>query len=301
MQGNGGLRPHRRRCTVSPTLAWTWRWKAMREPRRAMATPPSLRPELSIVPDLAPRVTGCPAPTSGRWNRRPPRGFGPAPSPSGLPPRRRNCQPWTPSPPLGSDFVRAGAGPAHLTGAVDGRPQFPIAGLRLPRRSGGGPALSEVLPALHDGRRNHPARPRARPGAGVAGLQAIGTAKRRARGSPPTTSVPHPPTRSRRWAARSSIWTPELPPPRQRRLCQGARSGPGQRQRALLAPHVAAADVLITTAAIPGRAAPLLVTTDMVAGMRAGSVVVDLAAESGGNVEGVSPGRTSRSRWRAGP
>ena len=63
------------------------------------------------------------------------------------------------------------------------------------------------------------------------------------------------------------------------------------RQRALLAPHVAAADVLITTAAIPGRAAPLLVTTAMVAGMRAGSVVVDLAAESGGNVEGVIPGR----------
>ena len=64
-----------------------------------------------------------------------------------------------------------------------------------------------------------------------------------------------------------------------------------KRQRALLAPHVAAADVLITTAAVPGRAAPLLVTAEMVAGMRAGSVVVDLAAESGGNVEGVIAGR----------
>src|SRR5690606_12759959 len=64
-----------------------------------------------------------------------------------------------------------------------------------------------------------------------------------------------------------------------------------ERQRQLLAPHVAAADILITTAAIPGRAAPLLVTADMVAGMRAGSVVVDLAAESGGNVEGVVAGR----------
>ncbi len=64
-----------------------------------------------------------------------------------------------------------------------------------------------------------------------------------------------------------------------------------QRQRDLLAPHVAAADVLITTAAIPGRAAPLLVTADMVKGMRAGSVVVDMAAESGGNVEGVVAGK----------
>jgi len=63
------------------------------------------------------------------------------------------------------------------------------------------------------------------------------------------------------------------------------------RQRELLAPHVAAADALITTAAVPGRRAPLLVTTSMVAGMRPGSVVVDLAAETGGNVEGVAAGR----------
>jgi NAD(P) transhydrogenase subunit alpha len=59
-----------------------------------------------------------------------------------------------------------------------------------------------------------------------------------------------------------------------------------QRQRDLLAPHVADADVVITTAAVPGRAAPLLVTQQMVSAMRPGSVVVDLAAESGGNVEG---------------
>jgi NAD(P) transhydrogenase subunit alpha len=63
-----------------------------------------------------------------------------------------------------------------------------------------------------------------------------------------------------------------------------------QRQRDLLAPHVADADVVITTAAVPGRAAPLLVTQQMVAAMRPGSVVVDLAAESGGNVEGSLPG-----------
>lgn len=62
------------------------------------------------------------------------------------------------------------------------------------------------------------------------------------------------------------------------------------RQRELLAPHVAASDVLVTTAAVPGRTAPLLVTRDMLAGMRPGSVVVDLAAESGGNVEGSVPG-----------
>lgn len=63
-----------------------------------------------------------------------------------------------------------------------------------------------------------------------------------------------------------------------------------QRQRELLAPHVAAADILLTTAAVPGRRAPVLVTTAMLAGMRPGSVVVDLAAESGGNVEGTVAG-----------
>ncbi|MFI5099304.1 MAG: Re/Si-specific NAD(P)(+) transhydrogenase subunit alpha [Actinomycetes bacterium] len=59
-----------------------------------------------------------------------------------------------------------------------------------------------------------------------------------------------------------------------------------ERQRELLAPFVAKSDAVITTAAVPGRAAPLLVTRAMVEAMRPGSVVVDLAAETGGNVEG---------------
>jgi NAD(P) transhydrogenase subunit alpha len=67
-----------------------------------------------------------------------------------------------------------------------------------------------------------------------------------------------------------------------------------ERQRELLAPHIAAADALITTAAVPGRQAPLLVTRAMVEQMPAGSVVVDLAAETGGNVEGSVPGEEVR-------
>jgi NAD(P) transhydrogenase subunit alpha len=58
-----------------------------------------------------------------------------------------------------------------------------------------------------------------------------------------------------------------------------------ERQRALLAPYVADADAVICTAAVPGRPAPLLVTAAMVEAMRPGSIVVDLAAESGGNCE----------------
>ena len=61
-----------------------------------------------------------------------------------------------------------------------------------------------------------------------------------------------------------------------------------------LTPYVAAADALITTAAVPGRRAPLLVTSAMVEQMRPGAVVVDLAAESGGNVEGAVAGEVVR-------
>ena len=64
------------------------------------------------------------------------------------------------------------------------------------------------------------------------------------------------------------------------------------RQRELLTPFITASDVLITTAAVPGRRAPLLVTSDMIATMTPGSVVVDLASETGGNVEGSEPGAT---------
>lgn len=63
-----------------------------------------------------------------------------------------------------------------------------------------------------------------------------------------------------------------------------------KRQQELLTPYVAESDVVITTAAVPGRRAPLLVSAEMVAQMKPGSVVVDLAAETGGNVEGSRPG-----------
>ncbi len=63
------------------------------------------------------------------------------------------------------------------------------------------------------------------------------------------------------------------------------------RQRELLTKRVATADVVITTAAVPGRRAPLLVTAPMVKGMRPGSVIVDLAAETGGNCEVTQPGQ----------
>jgi NAD(P) transhydrogenase subunit alpha len=63
------------------------------------------------------------------------------------------------------------------------------------------------------------------------------------------------------------------------------------RQAALIAERVKEADFLITTALIPGRPAPRLVTDAMVASMKPGSVIVDMAAEAGGNVEGTEAGK----------
>ncbi len=65
-----------------------------------------------------------------------------------------------------------------------------------------------------------------------------------------------------------------------------------RRQREMMAKVVAASDVVITTAAVPGKKAPILVTADMVSGMAPGSVLVDVAAERGGNCELTEPGRT---------
>src|SRR3954451_7194172 len=63
-------------------------------------------------------------------------------------------------------------------------------------------------------------------------------------------------------------------------------------QAELVSGHIAKQDIVITTALIPGRPAPRLITDAQVASMRSGSVIVDLAADAGGNVEGTVPGET---------
>ncbi len=63
-------------------------------------------------------------------------------------------------------------------------------------------------------------------------------------------------------------------------------------QRNAMAKQCALADIVITTAQVFGRKAPVIVTEDMIKGMRPGSIIVDLVAETGGNVEGSEPGKT---------
>ena len=63
-----------------------------------------------------------------------------------------------------------------------------------------------------------------------------------------------------------------------------------EKQRQEMAKHCTQADVVITTAQVFGKKAPLIVTGEMITGMKEGSIIVDLAAESGGNVEGTIPG-----------
>ena len=64
------------------------------------------------------------------------------------------------------------------------------------------------------------------------------------------------------------------------------------RVRQALSDSIAAADMIITTASVPGKAAPRLIATDQIAGMKPGAVIIDLSAESGGNCEGTKPGET---------
>ena len=126
-------------------------------------------------------------------------------------------------------------------------------------------------------------------GAGVAGLQAIATAKRL--GAVVSAYDVRPASADEVKSMGAKFITLELE----------ALEGTGgyaremtedraAKQRELLTPYIAAANVLITTAAVPGRPAPRLVTAEMIAAMAPGSVVVDLAAETGGNVEGTKPG-----------
>ncbi len=127
-------------------------------------------------------------------------------------------------------------------------------------------------------------------GAGVAGLQAIATAKRL--GAKVSAYDVRAASADEVRSMGGTFITLEL------ETADGAggyatelAADRAQRQQELLAPYLAQADVIITTAAIPGRPAPRLVTKDMLTGMRDGSVIVDLAAESGGNVEGSKPGQ----------
>jgi NAD(P) transhydrogenase subunit alpha len=127
-------------------------------------------------------------------------------------------------------------------------------------------------------------------GAGVAGLQAIATARRL--GAVVEAYDVRPAVKEEVQSLGARFVELEI----ESQEGQGGYAGEQseeflRRQRELLAERVGAADVVVSTAAIPGRRAPVLVTGDMVRGMRAGSVIVDLAAETGGNVELTSPGK----------
>jgi H+-translocating NAD(P) transhydrogenase subunit alpha len=127
-------------------------------------------------------------------------------------------------------------------------------------------------------------------GAGVAGLQAIATARRL--GAVVEAYDVRPAVKEEVKSLGATFLELELE----------AQEGQGgyareqsedflTRQRELLSERVAAADVVVSTAAIPGRRAPVLVTAPMVHGMRRGSVIVDLASDTGGNCELTEPGQ----------
>ena len=134
-------------------------------------------------------------------------------------------------------------------------------------------------------------------GVGVAGLQAIATAKRL--GAVIEASDVRPSVKEQVESLGAKFIDVPYETAEEKEAAEGvggyARPMPQSwldRQKAEVAKRVAAADIVVTTALIPGRAAPVLVTEEMVRAMKPGSVIVDLAAPQGGNCPLTVPGQT---------
>ena len=124
-------------------------------------------------------------------------------------------------------------------------------------------------------------------GVGVAGLQAIATARRL--GAVVTATDVRPATKEQVESLGAKFVAVEDEEFKQAETSGGYAKEMSdaykQKQAALIAAHIAKQDIVVTTALIPGRPAPRLVSADMVKSMRPGSVIVDLAVERGGNCE----------------
>jgi NAD(P) transhydrogenase subunit alpha len=131
-------------------------------------------------------------------------------------------------------------------------------------------------------------------GVGVAGLQAIATARRL--GAVVTATDVRPAVKEQVESLGAKFLAVEDEEFKQAETAGGYAKEMSKeyqaKQAALTAEHIKKQDVIITTALIPGRPAPRLVTMEMVKSMKPGSVLVDLAVERGGNVEGVKSGET---------
>jgi NAD(P) transhydrogenase subunit alpha len=129
-------------------------------------------------------------------------------------------------------------------------------------------------------------------GVGVAGLQAIATARRL--GAVVTATDVRPATKEQVESLGAKFLAVEDEEFKNAQTAGGYAKEMSKeyqaKQAALTAEHIKKQDIVITTALIPGRPAPKLVSADMVASMKPGSVLVDLAVERGGNVEGARAG-----------
>jgi H+-translocating NAD(P) transhydrogenase subunit alpha len=129
-------------------------------------------------------------------------------------------------------------------------------------------------------------------GVGVAGLQAIATARRL--GAMVEAYDVRPATKEQVESLGAKFIQMDIKADAQGGYARELTAEEKQQQQDLIAKHVAEADAVITTAAVPGKEAPRIITTAMIEHMRAGSVIIDLAAESGGNCELTTPGKGVR-------
>ena len=127
-------------------------------------------------------------------------------------------------------------------------------------------------------------------GAGVAGLQAIATARRL--GAQVEAYDVRAATKEQVQSLGAKFLETKVAAEGEGGYARELNEEEKRQQQEMLAEHIAKAQVVITTAAIPGKTSPRIISTDMVEGMQPGAVIIDLAAEGGGNCELSKPGET---------
>jgi NAD(P) transhydrogenase subunit alpha len=186
--------------------------------------------------------------------------------------------------------VRDGAGAAHHARAGDGRAVEPGGARRVLRGLLGATSIARMLPMMTTAVGSLKPAMTLVMGLGVAGLQALATARRL--GSRTEGYDVRPETKEQAESLGARFVDTGVDARGAGGYARELTQEEKEKVAAVITKHIQQADLVITTAAIPGRPSPKLISKAQVEGMKAGSVIVDLAAEGGGNCELTKPGET---------
>ena len=189
-------------------------------------------------------------------------------------------------------LLRHGTGATRYAGAVDGRSLQPVRPLGILCGAARCNHLGRVLPKITTAAGAiGPAKVLVM-GLGVAGLEALATAHRL--GAVTEGYDVRPETKEQALSLAATFVETGVDARGKGGYARELTEEEKAKVAKVLTKHIQAADLIITTAAIPGRASPKLISKEQVAGMKAGAVIVDLSADGGGNCEDTLPGETTQ-------